>query len=901
MTRSCMSSVMAASDYFSVHSHSEWSVLDGMGTVEQMVAKVSKLGQPALALTDHGTMAGSIRLYKECMKAGIAPFPGSEFYVVKDVTDPDTKDQRFHLGMLALDYEGYRALIRLSSLSHQRDRFYRKPLIDLGDLAFLYEEGLSKHIAVTTGCYFGLVVQQLVTNGASAARSMIEMLRRWFPHLYVEVQFHGIHTADQEDGIIASNLLDLAHDLSLPVVLGQDSHYCNASDQPVHDLMKDICYFGDGEDNRFPGGPYDLAPVSRLKEPWHANQWDRIEEGHADLLDKHALRMPALDTYKFHVPEVSRFPLQQLKRKLETGAGHRNLIIDDTWSPNPYKSRVEYELRVITTMGMENYFLLIEDIVDWCRRNGVLINARGSANGSLVCYLLGITEVDPLVWNTDFDRFLSLDRKKPPDIDLDVESSRRGELLAYVKHRHPKMVQIGTYNRLGVTEEEDADGYGKDKGSAVVQYMAAKRKKLGDKFDGKIAPTDRKALNALSDMKVRRSIGVHAAGVVLPSDDLPVDAYLATALVASSGTTVTQMVMEDVEEAGYVKGDFLGLKQLETLNGALVNIGKKPNDWSWVPWDDPAACKELRSGNCAGIFQFGGYATTVGGKEMGVRSTQDAIICLALYRPALMNGGQKDLYLANRKARKRQDQVRLHKTFDPILDVTAGVPVFQEQVMQMCKHIGMRYDDWNDLMKAVKASNDKIGQYAEGIFDRVKPIFLTLCVKQGMTKAEAQQAWDSVVGFTDYGFNRAHATGYGITAYRSAYLKAHYPLEFMQSLLTVWAGTTSEPVYIREARRMGIAIARVDVNRSDIGWTIDTTKKKPTLRKGFRTLDGIGPAVAECLIENRPAGGWKDLQHLIDTCPARPVSGGKNYKKDGTLNGVLKKLADAGALSSLGV
>lgn len=887
------------SDYFPIHAHSEWSVLDGMGTVMDMVDWVASLGQPGLALTDHGTMAGSIRLYKQCQKLGIAPFPGEEFYVVRDVTDHDTRDTRYHLGMVALDLKGYQALVKLSSLSHQRDRFHRKPLIDLSDLAFLHDQGYADHIAVTTGCYFGLVVQHLIDPAAvNGGLNMIRMLKNWFPHLYVEVQDHGINHGTWTDRGISSFLLNMAERESLPVVLGQDSHYCEARHQPIHDLMKDISYFGDGEDNRFPGGPYHLADVRDLKGPWDAREWDRIEEGHSDLLDKHRLKMPALDRYKFHVPEVSQFPREQLKRKLDRGAIARNLdqgfgLIGD------YASRVKYELNVIHQMGMENYFLLIEEVTDWCRRNQVIVQARGSANGSLVCYLLGITEVDPLQWGTDFDRFLSLDRKKPPDIDLDVESKKRGLLIEHLRHRHPNMVQIGTYQRLGITESETADGYGEDRGSVYVQYVAAmSRKEPG--FNGQVKPEHRATLNRLSDMKVRKSLGVHAAGIVLPTHDHPVSDYIPTALVPSSNTTVTQVPMDDVEDCGYVKGDFLGLRQLETLSGALQNIGRKPNEWDWMPWDDPDACKLLRSGNCDGIFQFSGPATTRGGKEMGVKSTMDAIICLALYRPALMNGGQKDLYLQNRRS-KRVQQIRLHPTFDPILDITAGVPIFQEQVMQICRHIGMAYEDWNDLMKGVKASNDKIEEYAKATFERIKPLFQALCIKKGLTKREAEDTWDSVVGFTDYGFNRAHATGYGITAYRSAYLKAHYPLEFMASLLNVWAGNTDEKRYIREARRLGIAIGKADVNLSDIGWAVDTSKKKPTLRKGFKTLHGIGQNVAEAIIAARPDGGWQTMEDFVDAVPARPVSGGKDWKKNQTLCGVMEKLKENGALTSLGV
>lgn len=876
-----------------------------MGTVEAMVARVAKLGQPGLALTDHGTMAGSIRLYKECQKRGLAAFPGTEAYVVRDVSDTAHRERRYHMGMLALDYRGYQALLKLSTLSHQRDRFFRKPLIDLSDLAALSDSGDADHIAVTTGCHFGLVMQAMYERidqpyeARMALNRMIKMLATWFPHTFVEVQRHGIDVDGHNDSLDYVLLMEAAKELGLPVVFGQDSHYCLASHQPVHDLMKSICYFGDGEDFAFPGGPYHLASSAELQAlGWAPGQWDRIEEGHAALLDLNRLSLPALDAYKFHVPEISGFPMKQLERKCEAGADKRKLIVDDSWSPNPYRERLLYELRVIKTMGMANYFLLIEEATDWCRRNHVIVQARGSANGSLVCYLLGITEVDPIRWGTDFDRFLSVDRKKPPDIDLDIESSKRGVFIEWLKHRHPNMVHIGTYGRLGVTEEDNGDGITEDKGSAIVQYMAA-MKRRDKNFAGRVLPEHRQALNKLSDMKVRKSLGVHAAGIVLPAVDHPVGAYLATALVASSNTTVTQMPMDDVEEAGYVKGDFLGLKQLETLNGALVNIGKAPNDWDWMPWDDPKACKTLRSGNCLGIFQFEGPATTRGGREMGVKSTLDAIICLALYRPALMNGGQKDQYLHNRK-NKRVDHVRLHKTFDKILDVTAGVPIFQEQVMQICKHLGMGYEDWNELIKAVKASNDKISEYALDTFAKIKPVFLRLCVKHGMTVDEAAEVWGAVVGFSDYGFNRAHATGYGITAYRSAYLKAHHPLEFMQSLLTVWVGTKKERLYVAEARRLGITIARCDVNISGAGWVIDP-RQPMKLRKGLLSLDGIGANVAEAIIAARPPGGWQTMEDFISAVPGKPVSGGKDYARTGALIGKMAVLRDAGALQSLGV
>lgn len=902
---------MPASDYFPTHAHSEFSVLDGMGSVHDMVARVAKLGQPGLALTDHGTMAGVIRLYKECQKFNLAAFPGSELYVVNDVNDPVGKEKRYHMGMLALNFEGYKAMVALSSRSHTRERFHRRPLVDFGDLADMADAGYTEHVAVSTGCFFGVVVQTLVHGGYNNALAMTKTLASWFPNLYVELQRHDIPagTNELDEDEVTDALLDIADELGLPVMLGQDSHYCDSGDQDVHNLMKDICYFGDSDDFQFPGGPYHLASTKWLRDQWDPDVWDRIEEGHGDLLDKHALSLPAVDNYKFHVPSVSKDPNGDLTMKCiealdeldQTEGLPQRSVTGIPLDYDDYAERIESEMHVISTMGMADYFLIFEDLITGAHANGVVTNTRGSANGSLVAYLTGITTIDPLYWETSFDRFLSLDRKKPPDIDVDVESGKRHILLERAKAKFPNLVPIGTYGRIGITETED----GTDKGSVYVQYAAARRRK--GTYNGTVDPADRPLLEALSTMHVRRSLGVHAGGYVLETEKLRIADYLPTALVASSNTTVTQAPMEDVEDVGFLKGDFLGLRALETLNLALANIGRKPMDFKWIPWDDEKACKVLRSGKTDGIFQFEGYSTRKGGQEMGVKSTLDAILCLALYRPALMASGYKDMYLANRKKRKGSRPHQLHPFFDPILDVTLGVPVFQEQIMEIMRSVKMEYEDWNELMKAVKASNDKIGEYAIATMDRIHPIFIKLCKAQGISQTDAEDVWEAVVGFTDYGFNRSHATSYGVMAYRSAYLKAHYPLEYMHACLATWAGDQDtpkkkgkEPMYVRELRRLGFHTARPDINKSGVVWTIDS-KKRGVVRKGLTSIKGIGDNVAASIVEHRPDGGWMDMDELIDSVPAKPVSGGKSWKKDGTLNGVLAKLRDAGALRSLGV
>lgn len=885
-----------SSAYFPVHAHSEYSYMDGMGSVADMVTKVERMNQPALALTDHGTMAGCIRLYKLCRKAGIEPLPGSEFYLVTDRSDDEAKNNRYHMGMLALNQEGWKAMIKLSSRSYRRDRFHRKPLIDLGDLA-----ELSRHhtddVAITTGCYFGWIVQSHLRFDRDLDRTakLVKKLAAWFPNTFVEIQYHGIEHDDNDvsDVELAADLFQLADMTGLPVVLGQDSHYCDSHDQEAHDLMKDICYFGDGEDFSFPGGPYHLASAKWLRKQWTPEYWDRFEEGHSLLLDKANVRLPALDTFKFHVPKMAQNPNRVLRKRAYKLALDKGLVGDQT-----YMDRIDQELEVIAQMDFSDYFLLIQELLEWCTQEGIIFNVRGSANGSLVCFVIGITKVDPLEWNTDFDRFLSLDRQKPPDIDIDVESDRRQDVIGWVRTKYPTTIHIGTYSRLGFSNADDPYAPDEDrKGSVMVQYMAAKRRQMGAAFDGKVQPGDWDALDKLSELDVRKSPGVHAGGLVVPGDGLPISDYLATMLIPSSETTCTQAVMEDVEDAGYTKIDVLGLRSLSTVRRTLDLIGRDPLEGlDWIPNDDKRACMILRSGvSDNGVFQFEGWSTAKGARQMKVKSTNDAITCLALFRPAMMNSGMTDRYL---EARDSNTPEWNPPEVDHLFTDTYGVPVFQEQVLNLMKAVGLSYEDRNDILKAVKASNDKIGEYAVATFDRVHPVFVESAMQTlGVDEDSAEDMWSTVTDFSDYGFNRAHATSYGLMAYRMAYLKAHHSSAFMAALLATWAGTDKEAKYVQEARRMKMSIGRACVNKSDVVWTLDGNG---VLRKGLLSIKGIGESAAECIVEERKANGpYQSAQDMIDRLPARPISGGKNWAKTGAPNGIYKVLMEARALNDV--
>jgi DNA polymerase-3 subunit alpha len=903
--------VPTVGSYYPVHAHSEYSALDGMGGIKDMVATVVDLGQPALALTDHGNVAGAISLYQECQSAGIAAFPGSELYVVKslehgkhdDGTAWDDRSERYHLGVLALDERGWRGLMRLSSLSHRRDHFWRKPLVPIAELHEWGEE-YGQHVAITTGCYFGWVVQHHLGWQRDIDRTvaLVGALVRTFPHTFVELQNHCIdHFAPGcqwcdgagsdggdpclmcriSDADIVLDLLEVADRLGLPVVAAQDSHYCDHGDQPAHNLMKSIAYRGgNGEDSAFPGDGFHLADEAWMRTR-HGPWWDQVVAGHERLLDLNDLVVPRLDNYRFCVPQVDAAePLEVLCRR-----GERASVLD-----NPqYVERLGHELSVISSMGFDGYFQIVADYSGWCRRQGIFINARGSANGSLVCYLLGITNVDPVRWDVDFDRFLSLDRARPPDIDMDIESDRRDDVIGYIRSRFPSMVQIGTWLGLGISADEDA------KGSVFVQYRAAQRSR-GEDPTTPIPASDLKLLQRLDCTAVRKGAGAHAGGFVISGDGLEVEDYLATMLIASSNTTVTQAPMDDVEAAGFVKLDLLGLRSLTTVRRTLELIGKDPvtDGMEWIPDDDAQACRMLANGRADdGIFQFEGFSTAKGARKMGVRSTADAIVALALFRPALMHGGQTDRYL---KARRAGTHETIHPTVDDLFRATFGVPVWQDDVLRLMRRVALSAADRNAILKAVKMSNDRTA-VATKTFNRVHPVFVQSAMDTlGVERDDAERMWTTVMEFTDYGFNRAHGAAYGLLSYRMAWLKVHHPTEFMCALLQAWAGTDKEAKYVAEAKRLKLAIHRPSVNRSQVSWAIDSPGH---LRRGFRSIHGIGAAGAAELAAGAP---YESIADLCARVSGRGLPGSKKYlatKTRGDISGALAALSDAGALDGL--
>lgn len=1240
--------------WFNLHSHSHYSCLDGTTRVPDLVGKASLLGYPALGLTDHGNMSGATKLYKSCKEYGILPFPGVEAYLIDPFSQVDLDDKltgkvkRYHIGLHAYTTRGYQGLVKLTSLSHTRPRFNRFPRVTIDDLRDL-GGNYGDDVALTTGCHFGWLQQTLVNEGEGGAEQVLDELAfLGFAETFVELQHHNIEHQDApglDDEELMRRTYSLAVKAGLPVIATQDCHYLDQKHKRAHAMMKRMVY--GGAEDEFPGDAFHLATEGWVAEHYPPDVWEQVLRTCDQLVYKHDVHIDQLDHYEPDLPPspTRRHLYLPMVQTMETD---HEVLVRLCWDriggsvDARYRDRLNYELDVIEKVGMAGYFLHVEDYVAWCKQESICIEARGSANSSFVCYLLGITQVDPVKWGLLFSRFLSEDRIKPPDIDMDIEDSQRGRLLSYIELRYDS-ARIGTFGLLGTNAE--------GQGSVFRTYVTHRAKKATTEEGRRRAyatyqslddvaqrhPADHRALQQLAQMNsVYKSYGVHAAGVLLSGVNTKIRDWVPTMLVASSNTHVTQYDMHDVEEWGLLKDDILGQASLSVMRLCQSHIGRgDPTDFTWIPDDDKQACKLLREGRTdTGIFHFEGFhlyqeepvltpsgwikikdlklgdlvvdpdggaakvegvypgerqqvyrveltdgssvevsathlwnytvnggsvqlgstaelrhmldtttycpslvgftptdlehpdprpvdpyvlglflgdgcltnphlvrlinsdglhqavvaaypglvvqqepdseryyfraptkrgpnplkdglrdlglmgldaggkfvpeqylwapvadrlallqglldtdgcahlngeirystvslrlmeaikflvyslggkcrvteqdrgrmhvavqesgtrpihivgsiqldqapfrlprklarwTTTTrrtgygiksitptrvadvvcigtssasecfitrdwmvthntksrGGRELGIRYTKDAVLAQALFMPGAMNTGQKDLYIERKRdAEKRGAVTYLHKAFEKALRPTYGAVIYQEQVLQIMRNLGMSIPSINKFFKIVKDSGRGATARNQERLDEVRDEFDQHCLDAGIPSEDLDEAWAQTAGFIEYGFNKGHATGYGVRSYRTAYLKAHYPLEYMAALLAVWAGTDKEKLYEREARYMGLPILGPDVNMSGATWTLDRTKG---IRRGLLSIKGVGAGCAEEIARHAPYLGPIDLALR---CDARKVSGCKDWLDKGVLGGRLEILVQAGALTSIGM
>lgn len=867
---------------WNLHTHSRYSANDALPTPRDIVNAVADMGQPAIGLTDHGNMAGSIQLYNAAQSRGIKPFPGTELYIVDD--RENTKAKRHHMGIVAYTTEGYKNLVKISTLSHKN--FHNKPLLDFSDLAGLSEAGLTKGIAATSGCYFGFVSQAVVKEDESALKSYLHSFNNWFDKFYVELQNHNIEQNGWTDEMVSTYLWDVAREMGLPCILTQDSHYIKKEDRNVHESLKRMVAYGsDAEDAVFPGDGYHLADEQWFRDHHKPALFNSGIEGLRDLLGAHDLEIPELDNYKYRIPFTTADPDTELRttciKKLES----LGLLKGE------YKERLESEFDIILDTGMAGYLLLVKEVTDWCKDNKIFYQARGSASGSIVCWMLGITQVDPVKWKLRFERFISRDRTKPPDIDLDVEHLRRQELIEWLETRF-SVNQIGTWLEHSITGDDE-----ESKGSLRVRYYA--RQKMNGVTNpvpwNKIPQEDRDMLKQISQFSPYNAYGTHAAGLVVTTTSDEFNSLVPLMMVASSKTLVSQYDMGDVEKLGLVKLDVLGLKTLSILNKAMINLDKDPLDGlDWIPLDDSKTFTAISKGRTEGVFQLEGISAKYGCMELKPNKITDIVAAMALFRPATMDSGATKTYI--KRKHKEESIPEMHQIISKNTKATYGIMLFQEQVISILRDLGMDADNLTSFLKAVKSSNSDIGD-AGGVIAGYKSRVQEMSVEKGMNENDFAWLWEAIEGFAAYGFNQAHSVAYGLTAYRCAYLAQNHPIEFFAAVLSVAAGTDKEQNYIAAARKYGVRILSSDVQYSGVTYTVD--KKRKSIRKGLLSIKGVGEKAAIEIINARPDGGWKNKEDFASTVSHRKVTGIKALKEGDSTVGTIGKLHESGALESL--
>lgn len=888
--------VSSALPFWSLHTHSKFSVNDALPDVGEMVAKAVEFGYPALGLTDHGSPSGNLQLYKACRKAGIEPLPGAEFYVVPDTETAGRKDN-LHLTVAAYNEAGYRNLMKMVTLSAKK--FWYKPQIDFADFADMAEHGLTDGLVVATGCYFGVGPQTLMRHGPDAARRVVETLAGWFPRVYVELQNHGIteHKDGSEDGWTDDDVMyamrDVAAAAGLPVVITRDSHYIDEADQPVHDALKSLVSFSDDPDDAtFPGGGYFMTDTEGLEEYFPPTIIEQGLEGLTDLAEAAYLRLPEMENFSMKVPDVSLTgdPQEEFERRVLAKARERGL------TSKKHMDRLRHEFDVIRTAGSAPYMLLVDDVCEFMRERSIRFSARGSASGCLCLYVLGTTQVDPLRFGLRMDRFMSSNRMKPPDVDLDVEHRRRNEVIDFLSTRWAVM-PVGNLRKYSLYDEEATDGE-ESKGSLRIRYYSVLRKraelagKKGYKAPDwtRLPKADKDMLHTLADRKLISGYGKHAAGYIVAPNKSVLD-QLPLAYIASSGWFVTAYGKKDVEILGFVKLDLLGLRTQTAIRLMEEYTGISFDD---IPDNDGATFRAIAAGRVHGVFQLDGYTMTRGVERLKPRKIDDILAAQALFRPAPMKSGYTDDYLSRRAGRASLPQ--RHEDIMAVTKDTYGVLLYQEQVMDVMTLLGLDQVELEEMLDAVKASNEYTAG-AKAAIEGLMPRIRELAHQRGWDGADIDWLAEGLMGYSDYSFNKAHSAAYGIIAYRTAYMKTHYPKAFWAAMLEAYDDHDKVKTFITYTKRDGVRILGPHVNKSKVTYT--PVEDLNAIRKGLVSIKGVGPVAATELVAHAP---YASVIDLCERVLPRRVTGVKGYLIDRDITaagGVLKALDESRALEGL--
>lgn len=854
-------------EFAHLHLHTEFSLLDGVGRSREYAARAAELGIKHVAVTDHGVMYGAIEWYRTATAAGIHPIVGVEAYLAEGSARAKER-KSYHLLLLAENNTGYRNLLRLATRA-QLEGYYYRPRIDLEMLAE-HHEGL----IATSACLGGPVANNFLYQRPEVARDYAGKLSEIFgqDRFYIEIQDHGI--AEQRQ--VTPELMSLAKSLSLPLVATNDVHYCKQDDAAAQDLL--VCI----QTNTTLQDPKRLKTDSDqlyFKSPEEmARLFGDVPESLSNTMKIAEMCSLDLTFTGYHLPEFpvppGHTPDSYLAELCRAGTlaryGHATGAVGE---------RLEYELDVIRGMGFANYFLVVWDFIRFAREQGILVGpGRGSAAASIVTYSLGITALDPLQHDLIFERFLNPSRISMPDIDIDFADDRRDEVIEYVvnKYGDDRVAQIVTFGTLGAKAavRDVGRAMGRSFGETdrvaklipvgpgiTIEGALQKVPELRGLYDSdeslrELIDTARKVEG------VSRHASTHAAGVVISRDPLVEHVPLQRAGGKSEGSITTQFPMGQLEELGLLKMDFLGLRTLTVLGKAIELLRKSGHDISLetIPLDDPAAYEGLRRGETTGVFQLEGAMTTRMTIDVAPDKFDDLVALMALIRPGPMEMAPD--YISRKHGRTPIEY--MHPDMEPILQETYGVALYQEQVMRIANVLaGFSMAEGDGLRKAMgKKLPEQMAKYR----DR----FVTGCTERNIGKKLAGDIFDMIERFAGYGFNKAHSAAYAVIGAQTAYLKAHYPVEFMAALLSSELGNTDRLVaLLAECRRSGIPVHSPCVNQSGVEFSVEPIPSGGrAVRFGLAAVKNVGSAAAAAIVKSRSDLESETYQSLAAFCEA---------------------------------
>lgn len=896
-------SKLSVRDYVHLHNHTQYSLLDGLTKVPDLIQYVKKTGMESVAMTDHGTLSGAIEFYKEAKDNSIKPIIGMETYVAArglNDKEPGKDKQNYHLILLAMNQKGYQNLMALSTIANLQGYYY-KPRID-HELLAKHNEGL----ICLSGCASGEIGDLLRQGQYDAAKKIAVWYKEQFgDRYYLEIQDHGHPEHPSKWAVqegINEQLFKLSEELEIPCVVTCDAHYLKHEDQEAHEIL--LCVqtgsFLDDE-KRMSLKDFELH-VSDPKEViarWGEEHPDFITNSKAiaDRCDVQ-IELGNILIPKFPVPEgeTERSYLEKLvyqglawrygqsKKKLsETEAA--KLTVEDAKKtlPKDVLDRAIYELGVIEDMGFNGYFLIISDFINWGKDQGIVFGpGRGSAAGSIIAFSLKITEIDPLNYDLLFERFLNPDRISMPDIDIDIQDSRRAEVIQYCVEKYGKerVANIVTFGRMAARNAvrdvsrvlqvpyADADRLAKMIPPPVQGRHIPLSTSLKENKELKQEYQSNSTAKRVFDLAVQmegtiRSHGVHAAGVVIAPEDI---VFYTPLEMAQKGVVATQYSMNPIEELGLLKMDFLGLSNLTIIKNALRIIKRVYDDdidINTLPLDDAETYELLQRGDTTGVFQLESAGMKRYLKELKPTTFEDIVAMVALYRPGPMQ------FIDDFISRKhgKNDITYLHDKMENALGNTYGVLVYQEQVMQISKDLcGFTGGQADTLRKGV-------AKKIPAVLNKMKPAFIDGAVEHsGADRKQMQQFWKQIEAFGAYCFNKSHAACYGLIAYQTAYLKAHYPAAFMAAVMTSdYDDTDRLAIEITECKHMGITVQAPDVNESFEEFAVVPGKKE--IRFGMAAIKNVGTGAVEEIIRARDdTGAFEDLEDFLKRVNSRVVN-----------------------------